>query len=193
ARLTMNRVLVLVGSSPACRLRLRDDRVSRYHCGLLRTPPGVWLIDLLHGTGARLNGRSLRWALVKEGDRLQGGPYLRRVWYPDVRWDAPPRSVVEIPADDTSGAGELPQEQGGLEPAATEASVLVATLRAELDQAREHQRDAEALRQQLADSRTECDGLRERGGALEAQAAGVAGLQARLEAAEAGARELDAA
>ncbi len=199
ARLCMNRMLVLVGSSPACRIRLRDAGVSKYHCSLLRTPQGVWLIDLLPGTGACLNGQSFRWALVKDGDRLQVGPYVLRVSYPDVRKETLPPSLAAIaartpvqPAEDTPESGQRPsQDQGGLEPAATEASVLVANLRAELDQARERQRDAEVLRQQLADSQAECDRLREQADGLEAQVAGMAFLQVQLEAAEARACELD--
>jgi pSer/pThr/pTyr-binding forkhead associated (FHA) protein len=199
SRLRMNRSLVLVGSSPACRIRLQDARVSRYHCSLVRTPQGVWLIDLLSGTGARLNGRSFCCELVKEGDRLQVGPYVLRIWYPHVRSDKPSPSPEEIPAgtpvrpaDDTPESGPRPsQDHGGLEPAATEASVLIPVLPAELDQARERQRDAEVLRQQLADSEAECDRLREQARALEVQVAEAAGLQTRLEAAEAGARELD--
>jgi chromosome segregation ATPase len=96
------------------------------------------------------------------------------------------------PADVTPEFGQQPsQDQRGLEPAATEASVLVSTLQAETEQAREGQRDVEILRQQLADSQAECDRLGEQVRAHEVQAAEVAALQARLEAAEASARELD--
>src|SRR5262249_436633 len=95
SRLHMNRMLVLVGSSPACRIRLRDARVSRYHCSLVRTPQGVWLIDLLHGT--YLNGQPLRSALVKDGDRLQVGPYVLRVRYPDGQTEIPPSRLVQVP------------------------------------------------------------------------------------------------
>jgi chromosome segregation ATPase len=60
-----------------------------------------------------------------------------------------------------------------------------------LDQVREGQRDVESLRRQLADSQAECGRLGEQTRALEVQVAEMAGLQARLEAAEASARELD--
>jgi chromosome segregation ATPase len=60
-----------------------------------------------------------------------------------------------------------------------------------MDQPRERQQDVEAFRQQLADSQAECDRLREQTHALEVQVAGIAGLQARLEAAEASSRERD--
>ena len=198
AHLSLNRALVLVGSSPDCRIRLRDSRVWRYHCSLLRTPQGVWLINLLPGADACLNGQPLRWALVKDGDRLQVGPYVLRVWYPEARTETSPPGLAAIPAgtpvrtaEETSESGQPSHEGGGPEPAATEASALVAALRAELDQAGERQRDAEILRQQLADTQAEGDRLRERAGAREAQVAGMALLPARLEAAEAEERDLE--
>jgi pSer/pThr/pTyr-binding forkhead associated (FHA) protein len=84
ARLRMNRMLVLVGSSPACRIRLREAGVARYHCSLLRSPEGVCIIDLLNEAGTCLNGQPVRWALLKEGDQLQVGPYVLRLWYQDL-------------------------------------------------------------------------------------------------------------
>jgi len=199
SRLCMNRMLVLVGSSPACRLRLRDNRVSRYHCSLVSTPQGVWLIDLLSGSGTCVNGQVLRWALVKEGDRLQVGPYVLRVWYPNVRAETPSPSLVEVPAAAPVQPVDHMQEsrlepyrdQRDVQSAATEVSDRVSALQAELDLARERQREAESLRQQLADSQAECDRLREQVCALEVQVAEAAGLETRLEAAEAGARELE--
>jgi pSer/pThr/pTyr-binding forkhead associated (FHA) protein len=199
SHLNMNRVLVLVGSSPDCRIRLRDDRVSEYHCSLVRTPQGVWLVDLLNGTGTRLHGQPVAWALVKEGYRLQVGPYVLRVWYPGRGSGTPLRSLLEFPAetlvqptDDTSKSGQqLSQDQSGPEPASTEVSARAPALQAERDQARERQRDAEVLRQQLADSQSECDRLRNQLCELEVGVAGMAVLQARLETAEARAGELD--
>jgi pSer/pThr/pTyr-binding forkhead associated (FHA) protein/chromosome segregation ATPase len=189
AHLSLNRALVLVGSSPDCRIRLRDSRVWRYHCSLLRTPQGVWLINLLPGADACLNGQPLRWGLVKDGDRVQVGPYVLRVWYPEARTETSPPGLAAIPAEDRLESGPPSYDRSGPEPAAIEASALVAALRAELEQAREGQRDAEALRQQLADTQAECDRLRERAGVLEGQVAETASLQGQLEA---GARELDA-
>jgi DNA repair exonuclease SbcCD ATPase subunit len=188
-RSRMNRVLMLVGSSPSCKVRLRDPRVSRYHCALLRTPQGVWAIDLLHGTGSCLNGQSLPWALMKDGDALQVGPYVLRVRYPEGCPETPPAHLVEVPAVDASASGERrPSGQNGL----ARAAVGVNALQAELDQAHERLRDAEVLRQQLADAQADCDRLRKQAQALEVHAAGVADVQPRPEAAEASARELEA-
>jgi pSer/pThr/pTyr-binding forkhead associated (FHA) protein len=152
ARLPMNRLLVLVGSSPACRIRLRDAGVSRFHCSLLRTPQGVWLVDLLYGAGASLNGKSVPWALLEEGDRLHVGPYVLRISYPEVPAEAHSPSIAAIPTA----------------PAATAAASLLPALQAELDQARERLRDAEVVRRQLADSQAECDRLRGQARELEA-------------------------
>jgi pSer/pThr/pTyr-binding forkhead associated (FHA) protein len=178
ARLCMNRELVLVGNSQDCRIRVRDNRVARHCCSLVRTPQGVWLVDLLPEAGVSVNGQLPRSALLKHGERVHVGPYVIRIWYPDVAPETPP------PAPEEHAAG-LP------EPAADEASAHVTSLRAELDEARERLRDAEALRQQLADIREECERLRAEASALEDQAAGMTLLQARLELAEAGARDLD--
>src|SRR5262249_38078730 len=75
-----------------------------------------------------------------------------------------------------------------LERALTEAAAGHETA---LAAAGERQRDAEALRQQLADTQADCDRLREQARALEDQLSGIADLQARLETAEASARELE--
>src|SRR5262249_25833080 len=154
----------------------------------VRTPQGVWLIDLLSRTGARLNGQSLRCALMNKGDRFQLGPYVLRIWYPDVRPETPLRSIVAIPAGAPSAAADTPDSakrpfdaQGTLGRTAAEVSVLVSTLRAELNQARERQQAIEALGRQLA-----------RIPVLEAQGAEVAGLQVRLRDAGAEAEGLQA-
>lgn len=75
----LSRVLTLLGRTPECRLRFLDPEISKFHCSLLRTPSGVWVIDLLSRTGIRLNGILVRWALLENGDQLQIGPHLIQV------------------------------------------------------------------------------------------------------------------
>ncbi len=178
SRLQMNRELVLVGSSPDCRVRLRDADLSRHHCSLITMPEGVWVVDLLSGNGTFLNGQPIRRALVKAGDQLQVGPYTLRLWYPNVSAETSRPVLSEIPAETPASS-------------ATEMPVLTPELQAELDAAHERQRDAEILRQQLADSQAECDRLREQVRTLEARADEAARLQVQLEAAEAKATELE--
>jgi pSer/pThr/pTyr-binding forkhead associated (FHA) protein len=253
SRWRVDRVLVLVGRSPACRIRLRHASVSRFHCSLVGTPEGVWVVDLLSRSGTSLNGKLVRWALVEEGGRLQVGPFGLRLRYEDRRtrmsppglsgiqnaarvqpadhtarselqlpasWgdqgegeqDAsaatlPPRSLappatLPVPAGppmvapDNGRAQTLAGPPGGL--AATEAPGLadradehtaalqqmqqaqaelarsqdqVRALQAELDQARDRWREAEAGRRHLDDARAECDRLRARAEALAVRAA----------------------
>lgn len=78
----LNRELVLVGRArQRCRVRLSGPEVSRYHCALVGTPRGVWAVDLLSRVGTRVNGASVRWSRLGEGDELRVGPHaivLRR-------------------------------------------------------------------------------------------------------------------
>ena len=85
----LSRVLTLIGRSENCKLRLLTPRVSTFHCGLLRTPTGVWLIDLLSREGSLRNGVPERTASLNDGDALQLGPFAIR-----LRYDFPPRPAV---------------------------------------------------------------------------------------------------
>ena len=73
---SMNRGLALVGRSPACRVRLADPEVSRFHCSLVLTTSGVWAVDLLSQRSLLVNGRAVRFARVDPGDELQIGRHL---------------------------------------------------------------------------------------------------------------------
>ena len=75
----LSRVLTLLGRTTECRLRFLDPEISKFHCSLLRTPLGVWVVDLLGRTGIRLNGQPIRWARLENGDELQVGRHLIRV------------------------------------------------------------------------------------------------------------------
>jgi pSer/pThr/pTyr-binding forkhead associated (FHA) protein len=77
----MKRLLALVGGSAGCKVRLRDPSVSRFHCGLVRGPLGVCVIDLMSRSGTRVNGEKIAWAKLEDGDRLQVGPYVLQVRY----------------------------------------------------------------------------------------------------------------
>ncbi|APW64228.1 hypothetical protein BSF38_10009 (plasmid) [Paludisphaera borealis] len=75
----MNRVMSLVGSASGCKFRLADPSVSPFHCSLLRTSVGLWLIDLLGSDGVAVNNASVRYALLADGDLLKIGRYRIRV------------------------------------------------------------------------------------------------------------------
>ncbi len=81
----MNSVLTLVGRAPECRVRLKGGGVSEFHCSLLRTPLGVWVVDLLSREGVRMNQERVPWAYLANGAQFQVGSFLIRVWH-----NAPP-------------------------------------------------------------------------------------------------------
>lgn len=77
----MNPVLALVGRSHQCQVRISDGRLSRCHCSLLRTPLGVWVVDLLGKDGIQVNGLNVRSERLDEGDELRVGKVLLRIRY----------------------------------------------------------------------------------------------------------------
>lgn len=64
----VSRSLVLVGRSPACKVRLGS---AGFHCGLVRTPMGLWVVDLLGRAGTLVNGRPRRASKLNDGDLLR--------------------------------------------------------------------------------------------------------------------------
>ena len=75
----MNRVMSLVGSAAGCKFRLADPSVSPFHCSLLRTSVGLWIVDLLGSDGVAVNNASVRYALLTDGDLVKIGRYRIRV------------------------------------------------------------------------------------------------------------------
>ncbi len=70
---TMNRGLALIGRSPACRIRLPEADVSRFHCSLVLTTSGVWAVNLLSQREVFVNGQSIRLSRIGPGDQLRIG------------------------------------------------------------------------------------------------------------------------
>lgn len=72
-------VLTLLGRSPACKVQLAGPDVSRLHASLVRTPAGVWAVDLLGRGGILVNDAPARAARLRPGDVLQLGPHRIRL------------------------------------------------------------------------------------------------------------------
>ncbi len=81
----LNRPLTLLGRSPHCPVRLTAPGVSRFHCSLLHTPTGVWAVDLLGRGGIIVNGASVRYRRIDDGDELQVGSVLIRFRFESPR------------------------------------------------------------------------------------------------------------
>src|SRR6185437_5927630 len=65
--------LVLIGSAADCQVRVLDPSVSNYHCSLLQTPSGLWVIDLLGREGISVNGTDVRYGQIRDDDLLRLG------------------------------------------------------------------------------------------------------------------------
>ena len=80
----MTPMLALVGSAEECRVHLVGSSVSSIHCSLVRTPVGVWVVDLIGKGGIWLNEMVVRVARLEDGDRLQVGKFLICIHYDAV-------------------------------------------------------------------------------------------------------------
>ena len=78
-RWQVDRAITLIGSGAACKLRLRSSRVSPFHCSVVWTRHGAWLVDLLSDHGVRLNGAPATIAALEHDDRIQVGEFVIRV------------------------------------------------------------------------------------------------------------------
>ena len=75
----MNRVISLIGSAGGCKFRLADPSVAPFHCSLLRSPVGLWVVDLLGPDGIGVNDAPVRYALLTDNDVLKVGRYRIRI------------------------------------------------------------------------------------------------------------------
>ena len=96
--------IALVGRSPACQLRIFESDVSKFHCSLVLTRLGVWVVDLLARDGVFVNDERVRCARLEEGDELRVGRHIIR-----PRYDAAP---PPLEADRTSSGAIMPSPSG---------------------------------------------------------------------------------
>jgi pSer/pThr/pTyr-binding forkhead associated (FHA) protein len=75
----VHRVLSLIGSAGGCKFRLTDPSVSRFHCSLLQTSAGLWIVDLLGQRGITVNDVPVRSSRLMEGDVVRIGRYRVRI------------------------------------------------------------------------------------------------------------------
>jgi pSer/pThr/pTyr-binding forkhead associated (FHA) protein len=73
-RWRVNRRLTLIGRAPECKIRLSADDITSYHCSLVFTPAGLWVVDL-SGRGVVVNGERMRVAPLDNGADLWVGRF----------------------------------------------------------------------------------------------------------------------
>jgi pSer/pThr/pTyr-binding forkhead associated (FHA) protein len=71
----MKERLSLVGRAADCHPTLSDPSVSLFHCSLVLTPTGLWVVDLASRLGTKVNGNAVRYARLSDGDELQVGRF----------------------------------------------------------------------------------------------------------------------
>jgi len=106
-------LLALVGKASECRVRLVGQSVANYHCGIVRTPLGVWVVDLLGPGGVLVQDTRVRCARLEDGDRLQVGRFLMRIHYESALPALPANSDQQpnpLPAEPTADSPGLFQE-----------------------------------------------------------------------------------
>jgi hypothetical protein len=106
----MEGLIALVGRADACQLVLSDESVSRFHALLIRTSGGLWIVDLRARQGIRVNGVSVRWAWLDDGDALKVGQFSFK-----VRYDSPPDQIGRADVPLSAGEiGESPDRSSGV-------------------------------------------------------------------------------
>ena len=75
----VSRALVLVGSSATCRIRFEGAGIAGVHAAILRTPSGIWVIDLLGPADVTVAGIPVRSRLLEDGDEVGVGAHRFRV------------------------------------------------------------------------------------------------------------------
>ena len=105
----IRRVLSLIGTARRCKFRLADRSIEPFHCSLVRTARGLFVVDLLGGAGTRVNDIPTTSTLLKHGDLLEVGRYQIRIHYRDAR------GVDEDRSGNRNDRSLVPMNQTGME------------------------------------------------------------------------------
>ncbi|WP_165229432.1 FHA domain-containing protein [Aquisphaera insulae] len=99
-------VVTLVGRSEGCHLTLSDSSVSRFHASFVRTPSGLWVVDLGSREGVFVGGVRVRWAWLDAGDTVRIGRFSFVSRYMD---NSPELHRHDVPIS----AGAMPEAPEG--------------------------------------------------------------------------------
>jgi pSer/pThr/pTyr-binding forkhead associated (FHA) protein len=128
ARGRMNRVVALVGRSADCLFHINSGELSKFHCSLVRTPAGLWIVDLLSRNGTYLNGRRIRFAKIDVGDRVVVGRFSLRFRQPRRGAKVSSEPSASQPVKPTPGEPSTALEPAGAGPVARrDAPTMLAT------------------------------------------------------------------
>lgn len=114
-RWAVNRLVTLVGRSPECKLHLNAEDIAAYHCGLVLTPGGLWVVDL-SGRGVVVSGERMRVAPLPHGAELWVGRFLIGCHYPAVSTTPALGRPGVLPPPDSSARIHNPGSSARLTP-----------------------------------------------------------------------------
>lgn len=78
----VNRVLTFIGRAKACKINLTSDDVSLFHCYLLLTADGLWVVDTFGRGGVSVNGKPVRFCRLHRGDEISVARFQLGCQYP---------------------------------------------------------------------------------------------------------------
>jgi exonuclease SbcC len=164
ARRSLTVPLTLIGQAPGCEVRLNIEGVNPLHCALLHGPAGFVLRDLDSVTGTRVNGQPVTMTLLRDGDRIEVGPFEFRVVLPTQEGSPVELAALEAERDAlriqaaavVAQQAALTEEEMRLQQRRTALERQEEQLAAHLEQRRQHLLDLqEQVRQDRALLKTE--------------------------------------
>ena len=104
---SVNRLITLIGRAPDCKIHLTADDISPYHCGIVSTHTGMWVVDL-SGRGVVVNGERMRVAPLPQSAELWVGRFLIGCQY-QVPPPVPPKIAAAPPAGKSGRLSSAPR------------------------------------------------------------------------------------
>src|SRR4051794_5952458 len=91
--LPLDRPVTTVGSRHTCRIHLLSRSVSKAHALFVNSGGTIYVTDLASRAGVQVNGKPVKQAELKTGDRVQIGKFLFR--YRAPKSSSPPAAITE--------------------------------------------------------------------------------------------------
>lgn len=86
--------VTLIGRHPACKVQLNHPSVALFHASLVRTPSGLWVVDLQSRAGTSLDGERIEFAELQPDDELTIGKF--RIQVASMEAVAAPRAELPL-------------------------------------------------------------------------------------------------
>lgn len=107
---TSEHLLITMGRSELNSIQIRDPKVSRFHCKIIKTTTSIEFFDLHSKNGSFVNGTKCDYALLNPGDCLQLGDNILKL--------APLAEEGQYDFDEKTEAMPGPRLMGGIPPEA---------------------------------------------------------------------------